>query len=345
MPLAAVKVPAAPAPEPLPASAEAVDSPSENVRQRAESLIRRLLHPAKLENAPLRIAPPRLVNPKPGQRWGTLPPVRTVRFNVSDLGSGYLFLSTSEEMALEEFAFDLTHPVHPLNGGWVEGVPNLQQFPIPSPGGKGQTASGCVPTAGASLIGFWAAHAFAGWLTAGRNGETQSVPPSEFKNSEDRENTALKKATLRLRKNMRMIEIDDKEGYTDHTLSLSGALTDDLARALQRDAEERKQPFQTRYADFSVETLHTEIENGRPMLVDCVVRLPHKPELTWGHEVVAVGWQQVEDFEYIGVVDNFFPVQNAATVRWIEKRAFGGGIVVKPDRKTSPSEPDKKTTP
>ncbi len=304
-----------------------------HLRQRAESLVRRLLEPAHLSQSALKLHPPRHIRPKTSMWTEDLPDIWEVRFELGETGGGHLFLSATEEMILEEFAFDSSKPVPPLHGDWVPGVPNLQQFPIPSPSGKGRTASGCVPTAGASLIGFWAARAHPGWLDSGT-----AHPAAQA------EQDALRAATLRLRKSMRMIEIRDKEGYADGTMSLSGSTPEELAKALARDARERNVPVRVQVNDFSVEDLRTEIRAGRPALVTCVVRLPHKPDLAWGHQLVAVGCQQVEDFDYVGVVDNFYPVRNATTVRWIEKGVFGSLLTVRPGAEEG-GKADQKNTP
>ena len=83
----------------------------------------------------------------------------------------------------------------------MAGVPPIQQFPMKSMDGA-LVASGCVPTAGASLIAFWAARpTAAAW---GGEGEQALV--------------------RRLRSRMRMGVIPDAEGYTDGKMSLAGGL-------------------------------------------------------------------------------------------------------------------------
>ena len=52
------------------------------------------------------------------------------------------------------------------------------------------------------------------------------------------------------------------------------------------------------------------------------MRVPHKPHLSWGHEVAAVGWAKVGQQEFVGVLDNFFPTSAAQTIRWIRADAF-----------------------
>jgi hypothetical protein len=311
------------------------------VHQRAESLLSRLLEPAKLPAPSLKVA--QRVAQKRGQPWSSdLPEIWDIRFSLVPEGGGHLFLRADGEMVLEEFALDFPFPIPPLNGGRILGVPNLQQFPIPSPSGTGRTASGCVPTAGAALMGFWSERGLAAWLHGGNTPavpeNAPGTPPAPA--GPEKNLSVLKAATLRLRERMPMLEIPDKQGYTDRTMSLSGAFDEDLARALREEARAHGVPVEVQHGMFSREVLRTETAAGRPMLVTCRVRLPHKPELSWGHALVAVGWQQVEDFDYVGVVDNFFPVKNPATVRWIEKSTFGSAIRVQPiPAETGPYSP------
>jgi hypothetical protein len=315
-------------------------SPPSPISARAESLLERLLEPASPSAPAFSLHPPRWVAQKPGQRWAPeIPPVWEIRFTFGSLGAGYLFLSGDGELRLEEFAFDLPHPVPPLNGGWIRGIPNLQQFPVPSPSGKGQTASGCVPTSAASLVGFWAARVFPHWLPQ----RPASAAPLPQQAGTPPEDSDLRAFTLRLREKMRMIEIPDKEGYADGSLSLSGALPSDAATALQKTAQEQQVAVHVSESEFSVSQLRTEIGAGRPVLVSCTVRLPHKPDLAWGHEMVAAGFQQVEDFDYVGVVDNFMPLKNASTLRWIEKSAFHSAICVCPEGNERKRADQKKT--
>jgi hypothetical protein len=134
---------------------------------------------------------------------------------------------------------------------------------------------------------------------------------------------------------MQMQEIADTSGYTDDGSALSGAFPDELANALRKDAEEHGTGVRVELAKFDSKKLRQEIQSARPVLVSCVVRLPHKPHLSWGHEVVAVGWQSIENLGYVGVRDNFLPTQNDSTIRWIREEVFGSMITVS----QSPSKP------
>lgn len=320
-----------------PSRASAADAPAPDpgtapelvpVLARAESLVRRLLDPAKLAEANIRFQKPQRVQQRPAQPWQQdLSDIWDVRFEIAGSGAGHLFLRANGEMAPEEFAFDFSAPVLPLNGALVSGVPNLQQFPISSALGSGKTASGCVPTAGGNLLVFWARRMFPLWIKVDNTPTVGAAPPE----GTSPETAAAEAATLRLRKNMHMMEIDDAFGYADGKMTLSGAFPNELAKALEKDALTHRVPVQIKlHPVFSLETLRSELESGRPALAFCVARLPQKPDLSWGHAVVATGWQQVEDFDFVGVVDNFFPVRNSATVRWIEKGAFNSIIVVRP---------------
>jgi hypothetical protein len=111
-------------------------------------------------------------------------------------------------------------------------------------------------------------------------------------------------------------------------MSLTGAFTEDLARNLYRDARERGVELSVGMTEFMFETLRREITLGRPTLASCIVPVPQKPELTWGHEVVCVGWAEVGGARFVGVIDNFFPVRNPGAVRWIAEDKFRELVVV-----------------
>jgi len=116
-------------------------------------------------------------------------------------------------------------------------------------------------------------------------------------------------------------------------MTLAGAMTDDLARAIQADADEHHVPIRSNVGHFRYETLQSEIGAGRPVILACVVRLPHKPYLSWGHEVAGVGWSKIGDVRFVGVLDNFYPARNPATIRWIRSDAFDSMIVIRPAEK------------
>lgn len=191
----------------------------------------------------------------------------------------------------------------------LAGVPPIQQFPLKSPDGSA-VASGCVPTAGASLIAFWSARS--GTAVWGGAGEQDLV--------------------LRLRGRMRMGIIPDLEGYTDGKMSLAGAFPDELAEALQADADERGVDVDVALSGYDRALLGAELSSGRPVLVSCVVLLPRKPELSWGHQVVAVGRAEVGGAHYVGVIDNYFTPRIPGSIRWIAEDRIGQLVLVRPRR-------------
>ncbi len=289
------------------------------IREKARVLCAFLLGNTEYSGAALDIAEPEKISQAPGQPWPTgLGPIWYVPVRIEALGRGHFMFETGPEKELHEFALDLPSPLAPREGAQIGRVPNLQQFPVT---GKQlpQTASGCVPTAAACLVGYWAAGEIPQW------GGPASSQPADI----------LKKTTLRLRSKMQMQEIADTSGYTDDGSALSGAFPDELANALRKDAEEHGAAVRVELAKFDSKKLRQEIQSARPALVSCVVRLPHKPHLSWGHEVVAVGWQRIENLGYVGVRDNFLPTQNDSTIRWIREEVFGSMITVS----QSPSKP------
>jgi len=67
------------------------------------------------------------------------------------------------------------------------------------------------------------------------------------------------------------------EGYTDGKMSLAGAFPDELAEALQADADERGVDVDVALSGYDRRLLGAELSAGRPVLVSCVVLLPRKP--------------------------------------------------------------------
>ena len=289
---------------------------SELVQRKARALCTFLLGNTEYSGAAIEVADPRQVRQVAGQPWPTgLSPVWHVPVRIATLGQGYFMFETSPEGELHEFTLDLPSLFPPQEGAQIGRVPNFQQFQIP---GKQHptTASGCVPTAAACLVAHWAAVAIKDW------GESALDDPSEI----------LRKITLRLRSKMRMQEIADTSGYTDDGTALSGTFPEELANALRSDAQEHQANVRVELTKFDSKKLREEIGSARPVLVSCVVRLPHKPQLSWGHEVVAVGWQSIENRCYVGVRDNFFPIQNQSTLRWIREEMFNSMITVAPSQ-------------
>ena len=113
-------------------------------------------------------------------------------------------------------------------------------------------------------------------------------------------------------------------------MTLAGAMPQDLARAIQADADAHQVPIASEWHRFDFELLKAEIDAGRPCLLSCTVRLPHKPHLSWGHELAGVGWAMLGGGRFAGVSDNFYPTRSAGTVRWIRIDAFSSLITVRP---------------
>lgn len=258
------------------------------------------------------LSPARLVPQKPGQPYDfRFPPVWFTELGAGPVKSGYLMWADSERAELLEFAVERAVPT-PESGAVVWGVPALQQFPVD--GGTGRkVASGCVPTAGGSLIGFWVANGYPQW--AGSTGG----------NSQN----SLEQYTRRLRDRLRMQEIADTAGYTDDGMPLSGAWPEELAQALEKDAIEFGIPLRAKHQRFSTEALKEEVSQKHPVLLSCAVRLPHKPNLSWGHEIIGVGWVQIGGLTFVGVKDNFFPSSDKDLIRWIREDFFTSIITVR----------------
>ena len=125
-----------------------------------------------------------------------------------------------------------------------------------------------------------------------------------------------------------MMTIPDTAGFTGGKMALAACFPDELARGLEADARAHGIQARIRLERFDGAQLRAEIEAGRPVLVSCTVPVPQKPELTWGHEVVAVGWAKIAGELYVGIIDNFLPVQTPGTVRWIHAEAFDSSITV-----------------
>ena len=115
-------------------------------------------------------------------------------------------------------------------------------------------------------------------------------------------------------------------------MSLAGAFPDDLAKAIQADADERGVDFDVALSGYDRQLLGAELSAGRPVLISCVVLLPRKPELSWGHQVVAVGRAEVGGDHYVGVIDNFFNPRISGSIRWIAEDRVGQLVLVRPRR-------------
>jgi len=257
------------------------------------------------------LADVRLVEQRKDLTWPTgLPPAWWAKITNPKGGTGYLAWDSDGEGKLIEFAFDADLIVDSPDAKALSGVPALQQFAIPQKDGT-TIASGCVPTSAASVLGFWIEHGYPQWRADAGAKPLQSL-------------------TQRIRARLKMEAIPDKEGYTDDGMTLAGAMPDDLAHAIQADADEHRVPMQSSVSDFLFETLQSEIAASRPVILSCSVRLPHKPQLSWGHEVAGIGWAKIGAVQFVGVVDNFYPVKNPATIRWIRSDAFDSLIAIRP---------------
>lgn len=233
-----------------------------------------------------------------------LAPVWVTEVHAQQGARGYLMWEDSEEAPLVDFAWDAPAEESPpklRKGAHLHQVANQQQFPVAGDL-TARVASGCVPTAGANLIGFWAQKGFSAWAGSSQN----SVPWPD-----------LQLVTNRLRNRLHMQEIPDKDGFTDDGMTLSGAFPEDLRDCLQKDAADHGITLQTTLEAFSSDALKKETAAGRPVLLSCLVRLPQKPRLSWGHEVTGIGWIEIEGRFFAGVRDNFFPCASPQTTRWI----------------------------
>ena len=255
----------------------------------------------------------RLVEQKKDLAWPTgLPPAWWAKIINPKGGTGYLAWDSGADGKLIEFALDASLSVDAPDAKALKGMPALQQFAIPQKDGK-PIASGCVPTSAASVLGYWSEREYPQWRGNAGPGHLRAL-------------------TMRIRARLKMQAIPDKDGYTEDGMTLAGAMPDDLARAIQSDADEHHVRIATSVKRFRYDALQTEVAAGRPVLLSCIVRLPHKPQLSWGHEVAGVGWAKIGDVRFVGVVDNFYPVKDPAAVRWIREDAFDSLIAIRPSQ-------------
>lgn len=238
-----------------------------------------------------------------------LPPAWHAEVRTPEGASGYLLWDAAGKGGLIEFALDAKLSIDSADAKVLENVPFLQQFPIAGADGK-PTASGCVPTAGAGLVKFWIARGYPAWGNQGKD--------------------TLETLTKRLRSRLKVEHFPDTDGFTENAMPLTGAMPEDLAKAIQEDAQQHQVPMSVGIYHFSFPLLIEEINADRPVLLSCVVRVPHKPHLSWGHEVIGSGWARLAGAEFVGILDNFYPTQEAQAVRWIRADAFLSITTVKP---------------
>jgi hypothetical protein len=237
-----------------------------------------------------------------------LPPVWVAEIEGPGGSKGTMMWDQGGEGRIVEFTLDAKFEIKNV----ISGIPNLQQFPIEEEDGK-VIASGCVPTAAASVVSFWVDKKFPQWR--GEDGET----PADI--------------TRRLRARLKMVAFSDTDGFTGNGMALAGAFPHDLAKAIQADAQEKSVGVECRIARFSIELLKEEIKAGRPVLLSCTVRVPHKPHLSWGHEMAGVGWTRIDGVNLVGVMDNFHPTKHAETIRWIREDVFRSLISIRPRKR------------
>jgi hypothetical protein len=249
----------------------------------------------------------RRIRPEPTrwQRQGR--PFWWAELRCSEGSAGYL--AWTDDGRLIDFSVEGLRDATTPQALALAGVPPIQQFPLKAPDGSA-VASGCVPTAGASLIAFWSARPDT--MAWGGVGEQDLV--------------------RRLRGRMRMGVIPDLEGYTDGKMSLAGAFPDELAEALQVDADARGVDVDVALSGYDRRLLGAELSAGRPVLVSCMVLLPRKPELSWGHQVVGVGRAEIGGAHYVGVIDNFFTPRIPGSIRWIAEDRIAQLVLVRPRR-------------
>jgi len=190
------------------------------------------------------------------------------------------------------------------------GVPPIQQFSLKGADGQ-PTASGCVPTAGGSLMAYWSNRGTFDWQA-------------------DDSHQGL---VLRLRDRLPMSVVPDVEGYTDGRMALAGTQADALVAGLRADAAQYRVPVKVSLVAYADRVLRQEIAEGRPALLMCKVLVPRKPELTWGHAVVAVGYADVSGRPFVGIIDNFYVCRQPGTVRWIAAEKCMALILVQPANK------------
>lgn len=227
--------------------------------------------------------------------------------SVTGTPAGYLAWQATGQHALLDFSLEGLTELAALDAKALAGVPPIQQFPIKGADGR-PVASGCVPTAGGSLMAFWSNRGTFDWQA-------------------DDSHEGL---VRRLRDRLPMAVLADVEGYTDGKMALAGAFPEPLVAGLRADAAQYRVSVEIKLVRYSDQVLQTEISEGRPALLMCNVLVPRKPELSWGHAVVAVGYAEVAGKSFVGIIDNFYVCQQPGTVRWIAADRCSALVLVRP---------------
>ena len=227
--------------------------------------------------------------------------------SVTGAPAGYLAWQATGQHALLDFSLEGLTELAALDAKALAGVPPIQQFPIKGADGR-PVASGCVPTAGGSLMAFWSNRGTFDWQA-------------------DDSHEGL---VRRLRDRLPMAVLADVEGYTDGKMALAGAFPEPLVAGLRADAAQYRVSVEIKLVRYSNQVLQTEISEGRPALLMCNVLVPRKPELSWGHAVVAVGYAEVAGKSFVGIIDNFYVCQQPGTVRWIAADRCSALVLVRP---------------
>jgi len=227
--------------------------------------------------------------------------------SVTGAPAGYLAWQATGQHALLDFSLEGLTELAALDAKALAGVPPIQQFPIKGADGR-PVASGCVPTAGGSLMAFWSNRGTFDWQA-------------------DDSHEGL---VRRLRDRLPMAVLADVEGYTDGKMALAGAFPEPLVAGLRADAAQYRVSVEIKLVRYSDQVLQTEISEGRPALLMCNVLVPRKPELSWGHAVVAVGYAEVAGKSFVGIIDNFYVCQQPGTVRWIAADRCSALVLVRP---------------
>jgi hypothetical protein len=135
---------------------------------------------------------------------------------------------------------------------------------------------------------------------------------------------------MAVRSRLEMREFRDEAGYTVEGMPLAGAFPGELVEAVEAAGREHGLELKADLLRFDMGAYRSEIGQGRPVLLSCTVRLPHKPHLSWGHEVLGVGWGRHGGREWVVVRDNFFPPGTPDQVRLLPSGAMESMVVVRP---------------